>query len=102
MLELRMGRAAVPGFSFTELFRRPASSVDVDRHSFRDRRHPGAELLGVTQLVVAPKGAEERLLERVLGLLSTEPPDEQPIHAVAVHGIELLERREGHESHHVL
>ena len=41
---------------------------------------------------VGAQGAEERLLEGVLGPLSPEPADEHAEHLVAVLGVEALER----------
>ena len=68
----------------------------------RDREHPRPEVAAVAQVVVAAQGAEERLLEGVLGALPPEQAHEVPEDGVAVLGVEPLERRDRHCLHHPL
>ena len=57
----------------------------------------------MAQLPVGTKGAQERLLIRVLRNLSAEEPSQLAQNGVAVLLVELLERwRLWHRSHHLL
>jgi hypothetical protein len=55
----------------------------------------------VLQPLVRAQGAEERLLPRVLGALTEQPP-QVPEHLVSVLEVEVLERRDLclHDLHH--
>ena len=64
----------------------------VDRDVPRDREHPRAQVLAVLEAAVRLEGAQEGLLERVLGSLAAEPPAEQPEHLDSVLLVEALER----------
>ena len=57
-------------------------------------------MLAVLEPRVGAERAEERLLERVLGALAAEPPDEEAEDLVAVVLVEALEGRERHLRHH--
>ena len=60
-------------------------------------------MLAVLEPVVGTKGAEKRLLKRILGGLSAESPAQEAEHDVAVLDVEELERREGcHCFHHLV
>lgn len=102
MLELGIGGTAVPGDLLDGRHRLTRAAVDVDRDALRDRRHPRAELFGMTEIPIRAKSPEKRLLERILRPLAPEAPHEQPVDACALGGIELLERWDVHGAHHLL
>jgi hypothetical protein len=78
-----------------------AAAMLVDRDARGDREHPRAEVRRVRERAVAPKRAQERLLERVLRSVPPQPADEEPEDAVAVLDVEGLEGRgDGHRLHH--
>ena len=56
----------------------------------------------MTQAPVPAQSAEKGLLERVLGSLTAEQPDEVPEHCLAVLLVEAFERRDCHGLHHPL
>ena len=70
--------------------RTPAPRL-VDDDPARDREHPGAQMLAVLEPRIGSQGAEERLLEGILGALAAEPPAEEPEDFVAVGFVEGLE-----------
>ena len=57
-------------------------------------------MLAVVEPVVRAQGAQERLLERVLGCLAAEPAAQEAEHDVAVLDVERLERGDGHDCLH--
>ena len=57
-------------------------------------------MLAVLEPVVGAQGAQERLLEGVVGAIAAELAAQQPEHLGAVLGIERLERRNRHGVHH--
>jgi len=56
-------------------------------------------MTSVAQLRVRPQGAQERLLEGILGALATEQPHEEAEDVLPVLGVEVLERGQAHLLH---
>jgi hypothetical protein len=54
----------------------------------------------VPEAAVAAERAQERLLERVLGAVTPEPPDEEGVDLVPVQLVEAFEGRYSHSIHY--
>ena len=66
-----------------------------------DRQHPGAQVVRVLQPPVAAKGAQECLLVGILRV-AAEKPAKFAQDCILVLFVERFERRDMHESHHLL
>src|SRR5215210_4140736 len=102
VLELGVARAAVGDCRRSDGSGRGATPVLVHRNPRRDRVQPGAQVAPVLQLAVPAEGPQERLLERVLSAVASEPPDEERVQLVAVLEVQRLEGRNAHRLHHLM
>ncbi len=100
MLELGMGRAAVPALLLGKSGGRALAAVCVDHDSIGDRQHPRPEVSGMTERRIAAQCSEEGLLEGILRALPAQPANEESEDEVAVLLVETLERGQGHVVHH--
>ncbi len=100
MGELEIGRLGVVRGGIGQLCAVPAASMLVDRDPAGDRQHPRTQVDTVLEPRVGAEGAQEGLLERVLGPGASEPLGEEAEHLVAVLLVEPLERGNLHCGHH--
>src|SRR5947208_11718125 len=96
MLELGEGGTSVERLELGQVGVSSRPAVLVDRDPPCDRVHPRAQVLAVAQLRVGAEGAEERLLEGVLGPVRPQAADQESEDLVAVLFVEALERRRAH------
>jgi len=73
----------------------------VGGHAPRDGQHPGAQVVRVPEATVAAERTQERLLVRVLRV-TPEQAAKLTQDRVLVLFVERFERRNMHESHHLL
>jgi len=93
MLQLGERGPSVLGGQLRQLDRRMRPAMLIDHDPAGDRECPGAEVVGVPEPRVCAQRTEERLLERVVGAIAAEPPNEEAIDLVAVLLGEALEGR---------
>jgi hypothetical protein len=96
VLELGERGTPVLGTELRELRAGPRAAVLVDCDPARDRECPRAKVLAVTELWIGAQRTQERLLERVLGAVASELPDEEGVDLLAVLLVETFERRQAH------
>jgi len=99
VLELCKSGPAVEGRELRQIGVGSRTPMLVDGDPARDRVRPGAEMLAVTQLGLRTKGAEERLLKRVLYAIASVSADEETDDLLAVLFVEALEGRQAHPRH---
>ena len=100
MLELGVGRTAVPGLLLGQGGAGALAAMRVDHDSLRDRQHPRSEVSGIPKRGVAAQRPEERLLEGILGTLPPQSAHQESEDDVTGVLVEALERRQGHVVHH--
>ncbi len=100
MLELGVSRPRVDHGALGQLGPGRATAQLVEGDPVGDRQHPRAQVVGVLEARVGAESAQEGFLERVLGSLAADEPNEPAEHLVAVGSVEALERRDGHGLHH--
>jgi len=102
VIELGVRGPAVVGWKLGELSGRRAFPALVDRYACCDPVSPCAQVPTVPETGVPAQGAEERLLECIIGRIFPGELAEVRVDLVPVLVVEAFERRDRHGIHHVL
>src|SRR5215213_3358582 len=96
MLDLGIAGAAILDVRLSGQLLGPPAPQLVGRHAPGDRVRPRPEMAPVLELGIRAQRAQECLLERVLGALAAQLPNEERPDLVPVALVEALERRSAH------